>query len=376
MSAPDPDTPADPPLARRLTVRQLFGLMVGMLALSAALFWWDANRAPAVERTVVTAPGWQTVRVLDAELTTAPLLLGETAVFVGSLPEERRASVTAVDVISGDVRWRHDQTTQSRPDLWPQAWRWRWPFAWRWGPLAAADELVVVGDAFAFTTSVTALNLADGALRWQREVGFLNGSDVSWMQTVNGRVAAASRSNATTYFAILDPATGWIDYQRSVESSGLFWHEAETERTFFATAAGVRVVGDRPWQQPLSGCGAVPTLLETTLLVQVISCGNGQVSQLLALDRENGRLLWQLDTPLVSNVAVSADTVAALSVDGELLLLNLADGAPRQTLRFTTPLTPPDDETAYYVALDEENGRFLVYFGDSHQLFVLQMGSQ
>lgn len=358
----------------RMSRRQGWLLLAGLLLLSALLFWLDYDPPAALVRTAVSAPGFAPMTIMEnVTLTAPPAVWGDTAVFIGALDEMARSELLAVDAASGVETWRRSAATQSRPKIWPGEWVWGWPFQWRWGQVAAHDDRLYFSDAFALTTAVTALDAQTGAPIWQRQIGLLNGSDLDLFAVNEQQLVAQLAVEYYNTFYALDPVNGRSIRHQQSDAANLFWYDATPQRFYERFADGIAVRGERPWQQRFDHCGLTPIVTTAVIVAQVQRCDETAVSHLLAFDRADGALLWRLDVPLVSNVAVDEETAVALTADAQLLLLDVRSGALRAVLPFDAPTSPPDDEVAYFVGLQGETA--VVYFGDSRQLFFYRLAN-
>lgn len=366
------DSPAPETEPARMSRRQAWLLVAGLVLLSALLFLLDYQTAPEPGRAAAANAQFESLAVIDKVWMSAPpAVWGETAVFIGHLEEDGRDELLAVDVRSGDVRWRRSGIDQSRPEAWPNAWGWRWPFTWRWGQVVAQNGRFYFSDAFVLTTAVTALDAATGNAVWQRHIGLVNGGDLDLLLANEQQLVAQMAAEYYDTFYALELENGRSILHQQGDAAHLFWYDEDPERFYERHVNGIVVRGDRPWRRLFQNCGIGPQMTADVILVRITDCDDEAVSRLLALSRADGTVLWQLDAPLVGNVATNGETAVALTVDAQLLLLDVRTGALRGVLPFSGATTPPDEETAYFVAVGEETA--VVYFGDSHQLFIYQM---
>ncbi|MCA9928229.1 MAG: PQQ-binding-like beta-propeller repeat protein [Anaerolineales bacterium] len=284
---------AAPTESLRMTRQQGWLLLLVLIALSAVLFALDANGAPAVEREVVAATGFvPRAKLSQVAMMYPPALSADTAVFVGSLNPDDDPQLTAIDLNSGELRWQVTGADQLRPDLWPDEVEWIWPFAWRWGPVILVGDQLIAADAFGLTTTVNAFDIHTGAPGWQHSIGMINGSEVGYLvpgidDTVVARVAVEGYSE----FQIIDPATGLRQFRRQEDAGAIFWVDDEPRRVFEAFANQIRVTGEQAWQQTVPGCGALPLMTDTLIIVQTFPCvpnDNRGVPGLAALSRTDG----------------------------------------------------------------------------------------
>ena len=126
------------------------------------------------------------------------------------------------------------------------------------------------------------------------------------------------------------------------------------------------------WESDVAGSSFY---LQPVFTDELVLIRKGRVrGELIALERRSGRLLWSTDQTLISNVALSKKQNAAfgLSSEGQLLQLDLRDGAAATLGQFTDPPFVLNGEAVvggYELAFDEKSGSLLVLLGDSRQLF-------
>lgn len=357
----------------QMSQRQVWLLVIGLVVLSAVLFGLDFNPESAINRKIEPVAGFQPLGLLSDVTIEYPPGLGEnTAVFIGTLSPDENSQLTAIDITTDDVRWQVTGADQIRPDLWPEAWAWAWPFAWQWGPMITIGDQVVVADAFGLATTVSSFDITNGAPGWQRSIGLINGSDVNYLTVADELVVARVAVEGYSEFQMIDPETGFRRFQRQQDVGQFFGVELEPRRVFEAFSNQVRVTGERPWQQAVSGCDAVPFLTADLVILQTGPCSeeeNRGQPGVFALARSDGVLQWQLNQPVVSNLAIDGDHIVGLTLDANLLVLDVTSGAVQDTLPFAPALDFTNGAHFFVAARDDI---FAVYFGDSRELVVVR----
>jgi outer membrane protein assembly factor BamB len=99
---------------------------------------------------------------------------------------------------------------------------------------------------------------------------------------------------------------------------------------------------------------------------------------LTAVDRQSGRILWDLeDRLIISNVVVDNGLIYVLDADANLIVLNAKDGSLRGKVQFE----PPKKSELLYEpgaiggsSLAVNNSLIAIYFQDTHILSVLDTG--
>lgn len=356
----------------RFSQNQLVFLMIGLFALSALLFFLDRDvPLPVVYRPQSAASFTLLNSWDDVDLVYPPAMGEQTAVLVGSLPTGSTPQVIGLDTITGQERWRIDTDVQSRPSYWPDELGWSWPFSWAWGAVAVVDNVAVFGDSFALTTSLTAVDVATGERVWQRQLGAVNGSDVTFLDIEEGLVVARSDAGSYTEFYLFEPDTGRGRWQQREEADGMFWIDLDKPyRRLFAQPLGVEATGRDVWQRPLPGCGTNAHLLGELIVVTVKICEQPGAYQLVVLDRQTGGVQWQFPTPIISNVAFDGSLLLVLAADSRLLQIDAQSGTILAELAFLPKVVQIDGETPYFVGAGD--GQTAVYFGDNHQLMLFQ----
>ncbi|MCP5099826.1 MAG: PQQ-binding-like beta-propeller repeat protein [Chloroflexi bacterium] len=368
------ETAATPSTESNLSRNQIWGLIGLMMLISAFFFYIDRDTAPQLTRNMVPTAGFTQQHVLTGvTLAGIPAVMGETAVFAGTFDPDVDPRIIALDIVSGDERWQIDGVAKTIPDEWPADSTWIWPFAWQWGPLLIQDDRVILADAFALTTSLTAYDLTTGDQLWEQTLGWLNGSDVSYLTLIDGNIAARVVAGNFSEFYIFDFEKGWQLYRRPGDAATLFWWEEEPPRTYEATNSGVTVSENRPWTFGYSSNGVTPQMTENLIVLQLERQDVADTFGLLVLNRADGSLQWRLDTPLVGNVVVDNGRILTLTAAANLLVLDLATGTQLAELPFTPDLAQPD-ETIHY-ALGASGNQIAIYFGDSQELHFYQFNN-
>ena len=96
-----------------------------------------------------------------------------------------------------------------------------------------------------------------------------------------------------------------------------------------------------------------------------------------AIDRDNGKTLWETDGDIVSDIAYSPEKerIYILTRDGELLSVDTNSGNTRTLIQFSNPpfiLNGEQQVGGYEVAYDESTRMLFVALGGSRQLFAFR----
>lgn len=138
-----------------------------------------------------------------------------------------------------------------------------------------------------------------------------------------------------------------------VEENGISWFNYES--------------GELLWKMPVSGRIESWPILEDNLLV--ISIGSIK-RMLIAIDIINGKELWRTKKIFGSNVVWYKDGLYTLRNDATLVRLDPKTGQVEEEI-FFHPDTVDAGQWAYWLASDEN--RLFIYFGDSQELFALDL---
>ena len=364
------DVPAEE--SSQMSRRQGWLLVGALVLLSLFLFFVDFSPRQAEPRQIESGAGFEPILVLsDVEMTFAPALGEETAVFVGTLTPGSNHNLTAIDLTSGELKWEVSGSEQFHPYFWPEEWPWQWPFSWDWGPVVALNNQVFVGDSFLLTTSLNSFNFATGEPGWQRAIGNINGSSIGYLAAIEEEIALGIDVEGYSEFNMLEAELGFRQMRRMEDAGKIFWAETEPERIYEAFANQIRVTGENSWQRAFPGCDAQPVIHQEMVVVKTNRCGEGELSGdpgIFALSRANGALLWQIDEEIVSNLAVDGDRAVGLTANATLLVLDAARGLIVGQLPFSA--LEMNLEPDFFVAAGGDVTA--VYFGDSQELIVLR----
>ena len=257
----------------QMSRRQGWLLVGALVMLSLMLFLIDFSPPQVESRQVELGVGFETILVLpDVEMAFPPALGEETAVFIGTLTPGNNHQLVAVDLGSGELKWEVTGSEQLYPTFWPVEWPWQWPFAWEWGPVVTAGNQVFAGDSFLLTTSLNAFDLTTGEPGWQRAIGNINGSSISYLAAVEEEIALGIDVEGYSEFDMLDAVVGFRQMRRMQDAGNIFWAETEPERIYEAFANQVRVTGEKGWQQSVSGCDLFPAMHTEMVLVKTTQC--------------------------------------------------------------------------------------------------------
>jgi outer membrane protein assembly factor BamB len=235
----------------------------------------DAGRSPIRASTVSTLTAAWSVP-LSVGASTSPIVVGGVAYV-----QDQGGTVYAIDVASGQVRWK---TKPLGFSIGP------WGVSVGWGRLYASTS-----------TGVAAFDLSDGAPLWSRKITSTSGQGVD-MQTLpyGGRVYIASvpvnlgnyyKGGSVGYLEALDAATGKVDWSfdtvrsknlwgnPAVNSGGGAWYppaiDVRRNILYWGTANPAPFVGTTAYPNGSSRPGA-----------------NLYTDSMVALSASTGKLLW------------------------------------------------------------------------------------
>ena len=281
-----------------LSTRQLAGILLALLVLSGFLFLFDvdptlnANYVPEASSDFTLLQAYD-----DATVFQTPMIVGETAVFVGNRTSEHVQALTAIDIRTGQLRWLVDGDERSEPDWWLDELTWNFPLTWSWGPILTDGKAVFLADNYLVTTTVTGFSLETGEPLWERTIGSLNGSPVRQLNMVDGLIAVRIIEPAYNELYVIDPSTGFRVFRENESASGLFWRD-EIEgynRDYRAISLGLEATTVNPWQFQFENCGLTPQMLPDLIIVHALMCDESGRGAVFALDRQTGATLWNAE---------------------------------------------------------------------------------
>ncbi|MEZ4645758.1 MAG: PQQ-binding-like beta-propeller repeat protein [Chloroflexota bacterium] len=366
---------AAPPPTRTLSRRQTWILILSLVFVSLAWIVIDQRRQVAAERpyhelAVVPASLQALALVEDVTLDLPPVLGQDRVMFVGRLGDTEETALMALDVNDGAVQWQWDEKTLTVPNGWPETWPWSPPFAWRWSGLAAADGAVYAVHAYVLATAVHAYDIQTGELQWKRHLGQLNGSDADSFLLAEERLGIRVSEGDFNAFYWLNRENGYLLQQQQEDARYIFWLDEEPYRLYEASTDTVNVSQLAPWRRTVGGCGLIPQVVESALVVQALGC-EATPAQVWVLDRQSGAVLWAYEQGVMSNVAVNGRVTAFLSTSGQLLLIDTFTGQSIAALTFQHSSTTIAPDSQFFVGVQED--LLAVYFGDSGQLFLFRL---
>jgi outer membrane protein assembly factor BamB len=125
------------------------------------------------------------------------------------------------------------------------------------------------------------------------------------------------------------------------------------------------------WQTEMSYDFSMPPLFwETKILVATERGG------VYCISRKTGDIIWHIENIAISNLAISNNSVYFFADDEKLMEVDLQSGEVRGFVQFGVDDFVTNENTfigSYYVAYDAQTKTVFVQFGDSAQLFALQV---
>ncbi len=360
-------------LLSRLSPRLSWALV--LLLMATSVVWivldWQAGAAAAlVHRVTAVSAQFQLLNTWTQAPPALPPVVGNGRLVL--VTGEEKPGLQALDVHTGGVAWQQDADTLTRPHLWPETLGWSAPFSYRWSGLVADGERVYAVEAYGLRTAVSTYDLLTGQKLWDHKLGSINGSDADYTALVGDYVVVRINEGDYNEFFGINRNTGWLDIRQNQEAYPIFWLEKEPPRLYEVVASGVRLAG--VWQRTFASCGITPQVYQDVLLLQLHLC-ESSLSQLLALNRFTGDVLWELAPPIVGNVALSQQGISfALSPDGTLRAMDAQTGVGAGFVTLAPALQPVVDveaeEVVFYVAAQGED--VALYTGDSRQVFTFR----
>ena len=110
-----------------------------------------------------------------------------------------------------------------------------------------------------------------------------------------------------------------------------------------------------------------------------MSYGDLFISNLYALNKKTGEVLWKKDFQIISNIEVKDNRIYFITLNGYLVVLDQKNGTEMVSINlspepFILPYSNVDGVIgAYSVVADPKNNVVVVSLGDSCQLLALQI---
>jgi outer membrane protein assembly factor BamB len=333
-------------------------LALAAAALAVITFWllsrWGAASVTAVSPRELTIPSAEflPISAFNAIYTDHPFALtGSQVVFVGRRDPAARLMLASLDVTTGEQVWQGEGES--------------------WGTVAGGNGRVYVEDTAGLGSRLTAYEGFSGNELWQRRFRMR----VESVTISGGGVAVrtyvpvhASFRRRFTAFHLLEPETG-ATMQRQGSNAGLVFMLEDEGQLYQAEAGLIRATGPIEWSAPVTDDGPyryLPLLAGDLILVKT---GDNLVGRVYALDRLDGSIRWQINEPVVGNVATDFGVVYLLLQDGRLMGIEALTGRPVGVHYFTPGLQAQEPFTFSLGAYQDMVG---VYLGDSRQLFVFR----
>jgi hypothetical protein len=126
--------------------------------------------------------------------------------------------------------------------------------------------------------------------------------------------------------------------------------------------------GEEMWR--VSGSGRVDSWPALSDEILVVGAGNGLRYSLTAIDTRSGQQLWRSEEVFGPSVVIHRGSLYGLRDDAVLVKLDITTGRLEDEISFE-PASINPGKWAYQLASDGE--RLFVYFGDSQELFALEI---
>lgn len=281
------------------------GQQIWCLALDAKAAGRLANcPAPA---DASTAPGQITIPIIGVSLSLATpednrvtdrVTLASDTAFFGL----NNGKVYAVDALTGKTKW--PAPFQAKQAVWA-------------APLPDPDtNLVYVGS---LDHNLYALDLATGALKWQKSLGAAIAASpvlsdgVLYVGTFGSQVLALSAADGSQKWAV--PTASWVWGTPVLYGSGLYF--ADVAGNVYAVDPAT---GQRQWSvKPGDALRAAPAVTAEAVVV------GDRTGKIYGLNRANGAGLWPALAPLkgqlIGSPVVISDTILVAPYNGDNLLV-------------------------------------------------------
>jgi outer membrane protein assembly factor BamB len=250
-----------------------------------------------------------------------------------------------------------------------------------WQKMAGDNHIAVGADRIYFSSAqdpgapleIAASDLRTGAELWHLVLPEEYAIGIEYMALVDDWLAVRTYHRGNGAFYNIDPHSGEIATSFLEPNSIVAMSEGQTIEWF-----GDLVLnrGSQGWRAQLPikrslydfELGA-PLILDDMLIVQ-----NGYrfASPVTALQRSDGRILWQYDGISASNLATDGDLVFFITDRGRLTVLNRFTGEVVDSLQFEPTLSTEYDLVNDHLLVAASDGFVAAYFRDVNQLSVLR----
>jgi hypothetical protein len=239
------------------------------------------------------------------------------------------------------------------------------------GVMSIGKKYIYVLDSSASTTRLRAYDKQTGIEDWQKGVD-------PWYPAIKNLeitpfgLLVTTHNHGNKRWSIRNLQTGRKEHTfRSDTEVKEFWIEQGFVVYDVIGADLIVAKGPVQWQTRVEFEGYPDSDLVTLILEKEIVLAYKQsptVTQIAALNKYSGTILWQSDVHIVSNLAVIEGMLFFVIDDIELVAVDLETGKKSGSVVFSLDRENTLDEYLdITVSVDE--GRVLTYFTNSHQLF-------
>lgn len=246
---------------------------------------------------------------------------------------------------------------------------------WRSERFSDYEDVAVVGDkAFVLLNEGKLLNIydvkGDGKPLHSSDKYFKAGTIFYLFPVAEGEVILYYQQGDEYSIHTIDSKGVEVGNSRKIQ--GLSFLFLFDQPFFLSTGAeyigGNFRTGEELWRIPAPGQIYGRPILQDNILI--ISAGDGRRYALMAIDIRNGHKLWKTEKIFGSNVVLYEGNLYALRNDAVLVKLDPKTCQTEDEISFT-PNSIDAGFSAYWLASDGE--RLFVYFGDSQELFALEL---
>jgi outer membrane protein assembly factor BamB len=278
-----------------------------------------------------------------------PSLIGlNSTVFAMIYRSDNAASqIIALDTQSGKMIWQRDITSQ--------------------GSIIASDSTLFMANY----DHIQEYDLQTG--NPIRVTNFPNIGNIYNMFVSNHSLYALSSSGRWLTYNLEDQTSElsepFLPYTPFIVDSGvLYLHDSEGFKAIR------NETGETLWVRPID-----ETIIPHPIFIENMIIILSDIGKIYSLDKENGNLIWELDTNVISNVATDTSRLYFLTTDGYLKVLNISNGQELQKFQ-VSPIAfvahqqnSSDAIGVYNMWVDSKNNTVVFSVGDSCQLIALKL---
>jgi outer membrane protein assembly factor BamB len=308
---------------------------------------WQPNQAPVVIAEL--SPQMELVTEYPNSYVRQMALEGGVAYIGGSLSEEDLVALLSLDPLTQQINW------QVRP----------------------SSRIITIDSNRVYiwsgTGEVTAFDKMTGIKVWQ-EVVDSRFTIIDALTITPFGLLVESRNPSGIRYHLVDFETGeeLHSFQTEVEKND-FWLENGLSVFSIAINDDVIAEGENEWRNSVdfddhANAADIQLIVRDHIIIAYKE--SDSITQISALNRTNGDILWHFDEHIKSNLVEDGNLLFFVTTDA-LIGVDINTGQMNRHIVFS-PGIQEDHSYNSDVKIALDNGQMLIFFNSSKQLFVLQ----